>query len=73
MSISLGDLSPSSTELWRLTRVVCGQDPRCIKIFFVYIFIFRHCIAPRSLPPFEWDPKNISKWPVIIIFFLLNI
>lgn len=33
------------------TRVVCGQDPET-------------CLDPPSVAPDEWDPDDITKWPV---------
>lgn len=30
---------------------VCGQDPN-------------HCKSPSSTPPFEWDKKDFTNWPI---------
>lgn len=33
------------------TGAVCGQDPK-------------YCKTPASIPPFEWNKQDITKWPL---------
>ena len=37
------------------------------KLKFVYYFS-RACLDPVSVEPYEWDPNDITKWPVSGIF-----